>query len=546
MMRALRWLLGLAGFLALLFVGVVYLLVEEPPTVVMWIGGGGGVAVALAVLLDWQQLKNLGEDQTVARSATAAVAVVMAGAIAITANVVAHRNDVRKDFTREQRFSLSDQSKELVAKLDQEVEVLAFFPGGSPEARNFEELMDEYLDHTTLLQVRYIDPYSDRVATEQNKVLSAAGTVILKAGENTQRLETEFDENAFTNALVRVTSTTSHSVCVVSGHGELDVDDDYSPSGLGIARIRLEGQNYTVSKRTLLQAQPSPTECEVLLLAGPRTELLPQERDRLAVYVAAGGNLVVLLDPLTVPETAADLARFGVKVGQDVVIEGDPNRQVVGGDPTYVVLDEASYDISPVTRKMRGVVVLPLARSVDKGPEIPGLNVQVIARASKESWGETNLGDTSVPAEPTPGTDLVGEVPMLVTVEVTDPAAVRTKTELTSAPTAEGAPPVGQPAASEPSPPPAQAGGRVMVLGDSDFAGNLYLMRGTNQDLLFNSIAWMVGEEDQISIRANEAQASQLQVDILSLLLAGGLSLVVVPGITIAGALGTWIYRRGR
>lgn len=544
MLRALGWLLGLAGGLAMVFAGVVYLLVDEPPTVVTWIGGGGGVLLALAVLLDWKQLKNFGEDQTVGRSAVAAVAVVMAGAIAITANVVAHRNDVRKDFTRAQRYTLSDQSKELVTKLDREVEVLAFFPGGSAEEREFRDLMDEYLDHTSLLNVRFIDPYSDRVAAEQNKILSATGTVILKVGENTQRLETEFTEEAFTNALVRVTSTTSHPVCVVAGHGELDVDDEYSPGGLGIARIRLEGQNYTVSKRTLLEGQPTPDACAVLLLAGPRTELLPQERDRLAVYVAAGGNLVVLLDPLTVPETAADLARYGVKAGEDVVIEGDPNRQVVGGDPTYILLDESSYDISPITSKLRGVVMLPLARSVGKGAEVTGLNVQELARASQESWAETKLDDPTTPAEPTPGVDLVGRVPVMVSVEVTDPAGLRTKTEVPAAPGGAGPVPAVAPATEASSPPPPKAGGKVVVIGDSDFAGNLYLLRGTNQDLLFNTIAWMVGEEDQISVRANEAQASQLQVDLVSLLVAGGLALVVVPGVTIAGAIGTWLYRR--
>lgn len=539
MLRILGWLLGLAGLLAIAFWGVVALVVETPPTAVHYVGGGGAMLVALWVLLDWDQLRNLGQDQTVGRSAVASLAVVMAAAIAITANMVAWRNDKRWDLTQDQRYTLSQQSIDLASKLDREVEVLAFFPGGAPEARNFEELMKGYQEHTSLLKVTFVDPYADPVQAEQNKILSATGTVILRVGENTQRIESGFDEEAITNALVRVTSDRSHPICVVTGHGEFDLEDDYSPNGIGIARIRLEGQNYSVSGLTLLETQPTPDTCAVVVLAGPRSDLLAAERDRLARYVAAGGQLIAMLDPMVADETAADFARYGFRLGRDVVIEGDPNRQVAGGDPTYVVLDESSYDVSPITSKLRGVVILPLARSVGRGEELAGVNVQVLARGTAQSWGETSLA-ADTPAAPDAGADLVGEVPLVASAEVTDPAAIR----LDTAPAPASAAPIALAAAAPAPELPTRAGGRVVVFGDADFASNLYLLKGTNQDLLFNTIAWMVGEEDQISIRANEVQAGQLEVDLGSLLVAGGLSLVVVPGLAVAGALGTWLYRR--
>jgi hypothetical protein len=47
-----------------------------------------------------------------------------------------------------------------------------------------------------------------------------------------------------------------------------------------------------------------------------------------------------------------------------------------------------------------------------------------------------------------------------------------------------------------------KAGGKVVVFGDSDFASNQLVDQLTNKDLLLNTIAWMVGEGDQLAVRA--------------------------------------------
>ena len=136
--------------------------------------------------------------------------------------------------------------------------------------------------------------------------------------------------------------------------------------------------------------------------------------------------------------------------------------------------------------------------------------MQVLAHASQSSFGETDLSDPSGKIEPTPGKDIIGSVPLAVAVEVEDPAAIRTKTE-TALP--EGSPVPAVPAASS-SPLPTKAGGKVVVFGDADFASNQMIASGLNQDLLLNTVAWMVGEDDQISIRSNEASKGRLEMKI--------------------------------
>lgn len=545
-MRVVGGLLALFGLMCLLATGFAWMAFgfDKTPMFINSVGGVGVFLIVLWLVLDWKNLAAIGRDQTVTRAAMASLIVLVVAGISVGLNVVAFRYDKRWDLTKGQQFTLSEQSKDLARALDREVVVYAFFQGGSPQETNFKNLMQGYTDVTSLLKVEYHDPYSDPLLAQQMKIISASGTVIVKVGENQQRLESDFDEEAFTNALVKVKSDKSHSVCVVQGHGELDYTDDQSPNGLGVALQRLEAQNYKTSPLNLLDTQPEPATCEIVVLTGPRGELLPAERDRLARYVAAGGGLMVMLDPLQTPETAADMARYGVKVGNDVVVEGDPNRQVMANDATALGLDSTSWDVHPVTQKLTGLVVLSLARSVSKGDDIPGLNVQVIAHGSENGWGETQLTDPDIAAQPDEGVDLIGNVGLIASIEVSDPSALKTTSDALSvspdAPAALNTPtaPIEAPAV--------KAGGKVMVFGDGDFASNLLILKVQNQDLFLNTAAWMVGEKDQLSVRANSASKGKLELTELSVFGGGALGLLVIPGFCIAGMIGTWLLRRGK
>lgn len=542
--RALGWLLGLFGVFCVIIWGASHAFLKEIPVALNVVGGVGALSIGLWIFLDWGSLSQLGKDQTVERSATAGFASLLVFGIAVVANVLGHRYDDYVDVTTDKRFTLSQQSKDIVAKLSSEVQILAFFQRGSAEEVNFKALMDTYEPHTTLLKVEYHDPFSEPRLAEEMKILTTAGAVIVKVGENQQRIESKFDEEAFTNALVRVSSSTTHKVCVVTGHGELEKDDTMSPSGLGFAITKLEGMNYAASTVNLTEQAPTPDTCKILLLASPRTDLFPTELDRIAAYVAAGGGFIAMLDPLQAQATAADMSRYGITVGGDVLIENDPNRQVAAGDPTFVLLDSTSWDPHPLTEKLRGMSILRLARSVSKGADIAGINVQELAHSSIDSWAETNLADPNVPAAPDEGVDKVGNVPVIVAAEVTDPASLRTKTEGAITPAAPS--PVAVEAAAPAPELPKKAGGKVVVFGDADFANNTMIANGVNLDLVLNTVAWMADEKDQISIRPNEAAKNKLTLDVLSLFIAGVTSVLIVPGLTIAGAVGTWLQRRRR
>lgn len=572
-MRSWSWILGfIGGVIVLGFLAYAGLVdtIDTPFAV----GGGVGVALIAAWLwLDRSALSAWSGERGSRYTGSALLVTVLGLAVAVAVNVIAFRYDKRWDVTSTKRFSLSDQTKSVLAGLDKPITISAFFTLESQaEREQFETLTEGYKQHSTLITIEMHDPLKEPALAEQNKITSAYGTVILRSGDKDQRLESKFDEESLTNAIVRLSSGKEHIVCFSEGHSELDPDDDQSAAGMGAAIVKLEGQNYTVKKSNLLRDGGVPADCEVLVIPAPQQDWLPPEREMLASYLVGGGKALMLLEPLSTPGLAHDLSRYGVAVGDDLVLEQSPNNQLLGGDPSYIVLDPSSFDFHKITEPIKGAALLRVARSVDKGPDVAGVNVQVLAHTTDAAWAETNL-DPNVPMGPDPGADRVGQIPLVVVAEITDPAGIAVGSMALSSDLAgilaraaggakdeaAAADPASAPApaATDPAPPPTDpaaaapaaevaraAGGKLVVFGDSDFAMNELVDQVNNQDLLLNSLAWLVGEDSQISIRSPEGASGSLSMTLVQGIIMGFITLIVAPGVAIMMAISTWRRRR--
>jgi len=241
--------------------------------------------------------------------------------------------------------------------------------------------------------------------------------------------------------------------------------------------------------------------------------------------------VVLMLDPEHAPLLATDLARYGIDVGRNIVLESNPKYQLVGGDASYLLLDGAGFADHPITEPIQGMVMMRVARSVGRGEKVPGIEVRELMHTSEYAWGETVL-DGRTPPQPDIGVDRIGRVPVAAVAAVKDTTAITVGVT-----TLDGSPQ---------APTEAAVGGRIVVFGDSDFTSNELLDQASNLDLLQNTLAWLVGEGDQVSIRPNPAARGSLTLDTLHALLMWLLSVFVVPCVAMGGAVATWLGRRRR
>lgn len=550
-MRSLNWLLGFVGGIVVLAFVLYASFVDTIETPWAVAGVLGALLVALWLYLDRAALGLAASARGARYTGGALTLVGVAAGLVVAVNVAAHRYDKQWDLTITQRHSLSAQTISVLQGLDKSVTIHAFFTLQSMgEEQLLKDLLEKYQAHTTLITVEWHDPESDPIVARQFEITSAYGTVILQSGEEKQRLESAFDEEAVTNALIRLASGKDHIVCFSEGHGEFDPDSDAPDIGLSGAIVKLEGQNYTVKKVNLLREAGVPADCEMLVAAAPQSDWMPAEREMVAAYVAGGGSFVLMTDPMLADGLAADMSRYGIAVGNDAVLEQNPKYQLLGGDMSYILLDKDSFDMHPLTEPITGMVMFSLARSVDKGPEKPGINVMTLASTSDYAWAETTL-DQSVAPAPDEGKDRMGRIPLAAVAEITDPNAIIVGSRSMGEATPAIGTAVTDPATAAPVAPVVAAaevvrkpGGRVIVLGDADFATNGLIDQFMNRDLFLNVFAWLAGEDNQVSIRAAKASGGELTVSLVQGLLMAILSVLVAPGVAIAMAIGTWRSRR--
>ena len=212
--------------------------------------------------------------------------------------------------------SLSDLTVETLKALDRDVHALAFMEGG--ENAELELLLAELETYNTRFSYEFIDPDRDPRRTEDYGI-RRYDTLVLESGDKQQQI-TELEEREIVNSLLKLTRERQDRIYLTVGHGERRLANQ--PDGLEQLQAQLGAIDYAVEDSLFLAREGAvPEDCAVLVIAGPRTPFFPLEVEAIRSYLAAGGAVLLLLDPLADSGLAELLDEWGVAVGDDFVID---------------------------------------------------------------------------------------------------------------------------------------------------------------------------------------------------------------------------------
>ncbi|MGB0639296.1 MAG: GldG family protein [Myxococcota bacterium] len=531
------WVIGAIGGIAFTSFCVYAARLGDGPWNPLWVisGCAGAVLLVCWLIIDRASIVAALRSRSFQLSKGAALLTIVAAAIAVLANVVATQHDHRWDITTHKRYAPSEQTIQVIRGLDRDVEVHAFFIGEGLEKTEFKDRFSGYQAESGRLSLTIHDPILSPLMAQQYKVDGTHPTVVFTSGEATQRIESDLGEEALTNALIRVTSDREHIICSTTGHGEIDPDDDENPSSIVSLVVKMEGQNYTFKRVNLLRTDGVPEDCSLLLIPDPQVDWLDAELEYLAAYIGNGGQTVVLLDPGHATGFAAHLKRYGLDVGDDLILESNPDLQLGGADASFLIVGTEQLAVHPITNPTKAMLLFRVARTVRTTVEpVDGITVSELIKTSGSTWGETTL-DGKTPPAPDPAVDPVGSLGIAAIAEITAKGALTIRTNT---------------AVGEDNPTPSvlnqKVGGRIIVFGDSDFTSDQLIDQGGNLDLLQNTIAWMVGEANQVSVRTNASARGAFTMDNVQVLIVWLISVLVVPAAAVGGGVATWLSRRKR
>ena len=385
-------------------------------------------------------------------------AVMLAAVFAVLATALARRLDVSADISQsDSDASVSPRLYSLLGNTRGDLRAVCFMPRRSPDYRSASRLMRLMRNAArgaagADVQIEYVDPRwdlsrSSRLTREGVK----EGSIILYTGRRREVAQANGGEDALAAALQRLlVPQRERNVCFITGHGEADPESYDSVSGYSDMARELVRNGYTVSKLDLASLPAVPSDCSVMVMAGPRSPLPRVEKELVDAWLRHGGRLLYLAHR---PE--AGFAQWGAVVSDKSAV---PQR-TSSGDDTVVSPSPAH----PVTSPLAGGSVV--------------LDLPLLVQPTASSAGVDSSADRIV------------FTPLL---------SVRTN-EVVAAALQRGV--TAKDIALRPT--------RIVVVGSDSFATNGALgERGAaNRDFMLNAVSWLAGVDS-----TSAASASPMQV----------------------------------
>jgi ABC-type uncharacterized transport system involved in gliding motility auxiliary subunit len=438
-------------------------------------------------------------------------------ALLVAINYILALHHRRFDLTSERVFSLSPQSIKVVRSLKRPVKLYGFAQGG--HNLQAEALYEAYTYASPEISFEMIDPERrPEVANEYN--VSAINTTHIQYGKEGTNVA-DLSEQAITNGIIKVTSTGTKTACYLEGHGEPNLDDTDSSDGFGRAKRALEGENYAVTPLTLTDKPAVPSDCSLVIVAGPIRPLFPHEIDAIADYLKKGGRALIMLRPpqpnLPGEETALVnfLGQWGLDVGNDIVL--DRELRLFAGPTLGLAPIVELYPPHPITASFNRRTLWPMVRSVEPQKDTKaGLQVWPLAQTSDSSIAAVDL-DAIFKQQKFQSSPKDRRGPITVAAVVT--------ANLNQLGWGKG-----------------QA--RLIVFGDTDFSDNGSFDQLFNQDFFLNAVDWLTGQNASIAIRPREMRASRVNLTVDQFNQVFVASVLVLPELLMILGIVVWWERR--
>lgn len=427
------------------------------------------------------------------------------------------------DFTSEKLYSLTDQTKEFVKTLDEDITIYVMV-NEKNEDTTLGQTLDRYADLSDYITVEYVDPtvnprfhtqYTDGsismnslivVSDKRSKVIDASDIYETSVDYTTYTSTTTgYDgEGQITSALDYVTSDDMPKLYMTEGHGEYSFSSSF--------KTALEKENMDYATINLMDYDEVPEDASGLIINAAVSDFSTDDKDKVLRYLDRGGR-VVLITGYTDKEMTnvnAILEYMGMSVADGVVME--QNKENYYQVPFYL-LPEVSY--STYTSGVYGnyYIFAPYGQGIIiADEEAEGMSYNTFLSTSEDAFSKVDISNASDYSK-SEG-DIDG--PFALGVE-----AVKTLEEGSATLIAIGC--------------------EQLFTEDAD-----QMVSGANQMLFTNIAGSFADHEVSVSIPVKNYEVSNLTMTQSDIIVTGGITAVLLPiGCLVTGFV-IWFRRRKR
>src|SRR5213596_3978730 len=275
--------------------------------------------------------------------------------LAAMVNSIAFKHYQRWDFSRDQKYALSDKTKRFLRTIKGKMRIIVFFSPSTPITADVQNLLTEYqYAGKGKIDIERIDPQRSlsraKELFDKYKVVSDESLIVVdyegrnktvKASEMAEidqsgmafgegpRVTAFKGEQAITSAMMDLVEGKKNTIGYVTGHKEPSIAE---PSPLGMLGQQqqqeaspisalnpfIENENIKFQELNLFNEPQIPAEIKAVMIVGPQYDLSDREIKLLHDFWNKQGRILLLIDPSAkTPKLNAFLNELGVKVNDD-------------------------------------------------------------------------------------------------------------------------------------------------------------------------------------------------------------------------------------
>ena len=433
------------------------------------------------------------------------------------------------DFTKEKLYSLSDESKEEVAKV--EVNVNMYFFGFSEDSSQV-ILGKQYHDVNDKINIQVINTEERPDLASEYNVSTTDTLVAISSNQRYKVVEysemytydsttyesIDITEQKLTNAILDVTIAKKPQVYFLTGHGEYGIS---SSSYMYTLSQYITNEVNDVNTLDLLTSD-MPEVCDVLVIANPIKDFTDLETQKITEYINNGGKIIWMQNPYLINDNLDEstlvnvnkiLALYGISFSKGIVCEQNANNMIMGNPD--LIIPELSYNDIVKDIYTDGYLVMIDAGKINTADyeALEELNVTAspFIQSTEDSFYRDNTNSSIYQKldSDEEGPFVLGE---MLTKKINDD---KTST--------------------------------LIAISNAMFETNVPIQIGqnvttpialrNNKDILLNSVAYLSDREDTIRIRKDVGvvtyTATQEQDNVVKIIIFGVPVLIIIAGIIV-------------
>ena len=332
-------------------------------------------------------------------------------------NSLGFRHYKRWDFSRNQKYALSDKTKRFLQTIKGKVRITVFFSPNTPITADVQNLLTEYQYAAKgKIDIENVDPERNlsraKELFDKYKVVSDESLLIVDYEERNKTVKasemadvdqsgmaygegprvTAFKgEQAITSAMMDLIEGKKNVLGYVLGHKEPPLSGE---SPISILKTFIENENIKFQELNLFDVPAIPADLKTIFINAPRYDFSDREMQLLRDFWDKQGRILLLLDPgAKTPKLNAFLNKLGLKVNDDrlmVFLRTGIQEVAVTRD-----VQARFLGTSPITKRLADVRALFLGgtSSLTLNPQHAGpgnIRVEPLLQAEKGYFAETD------------------------------------------------------------------------------------------------------------------------------------------------------------